>query len=274
MRLLAFLLGLLVLWLPIAVPIALLGPDPNTVTIATMTVLFVEFLALIRYWGKWVHGDRHIFRTYGLVRSRQNGLELLVGLALGLVGLGLMFGVQSGLGWIEWQFVAPLPLLKVILEGALTGLGTGLAEELVFRGWILDELERDYPPRVSLWSSSLLFACLHFIKPIGEVLRTFPQFPGLLLLGLVLAWAKRSTRDFSHPKGRLGLPIGLHAGLVWSYYIIQVGGLITYTKQIPEWLSGIDNNPLAGVIGLVFLTTIATVMQRRSQMNKLTHKID
>lgn len=269
MRLLALLLMLLVLWLPIALPIALFGPDPNTVTIATMTVLFLEFLALIRYWGRWVHGDRYIFRTYGLVRSRQNGLELLVGLALGLACLGLMFGVQARLGWTEWQSTAPLPLLKVILEGALTGLGTGLAEELVFRGWILDELERDYPPRVSLWSSTLLFACLHFIKPIGEIFRTFPQFPGLVILGLALVWAKRSTRDSSHPRGRLGLSIGLHAGLVWGYYIIHVGGLVAYTEQIPEWMTGIDKNPLAGVVGLVFLTLIAMIMQRRSQDNQL-----
>lgn len=266
-RLVAFLLVLALLWLPIAAPIALLVPDTNVVTIATMSILLVEFLVIVRYWGERVHGDARIFQTYGLVRSPQTGRELLAGLGLGLGCLGLVFGVQGQLGWIEWQPVSLLFLLKVTLEGLLTGLGTGFAEELVFRGWVLDELKRDYSARTALWGSSLIFAVLHFIKPISEIIRTFPQFPGLFLLGLSLVWAKRSTRDLNHPYGRLGLPIGLHAGLVWGYYIIQVGRLATYNANVPEWLTGIDKNPLAGTVGLIVLTVLAGLMQWRSKLN-------
>jgi len=270
-RLVLFLLGVLLLWLPIAAPIALLVADANTATIATMTLLFVEFLVLIRYWGKRVHGDTRIFQTYGWVRSPQAGQELLTGLVIGLTCLGLMFGVQGQLGWVEWQPVAFISLFRVMLAGLLTGIATGLAEELVFRGWILDELERDYSARMSLWVSSFIFAGLHFIKPIAEIIRTFPQFPGLLLLGLSLVWAKRSTRDLRSPHGRLGLSIGLHAGLVWGYYMIQVGGLATYSPNVPEWLTGIDKNPLAGAVGLIFLTVLAGLMQWRSKLNQKAH---
>lgn len=270
-RLLAFLLVLLLLWLPIAVPIALSLPDANAVTIATMTVLFVEFLAWIQLWGRKVHRDARILSTYGLVRSQQNTLELLLGIAFGLISLFLMFGVQGGMGWIEWQPVK-LALLQVTLEGVLTGFGTGLAEELVFRGWLLDELERDYNPGISLWGNSLIFACLHFIKPIPEIIRTFPQFPGLVLLGLALVWAKRSTRHPSCPNGRLGLPIGLHSGLVWGYYVIHVGNLISYRDRVPDWLTGIDQNPLAGAVGLIVLTALAGLMRWRSQVNQRFNK--
>ncbi|WP_416676416.1 CPBP family intramembrane glutamic endopeptidase [Egbenema bharatensis] len=275
-RILVF-LGLLgMCWLPLAAPIALLVPDDNTVTIITMSLLFVAFLVFVPIWGRSVHGEARPLRRYGLVGSKQNGLELLAGLVLGTVSLLAMFGVQAGLGWLEWRSAAP-SLPGVILEGLLVSLGVGLAEELVFRGWILDELDRDYSPRTALWSNSLLFAALHFLKPIPEMIRTFPQFPGLVLLGLALVWARRSTVSAASASthktaqpptaGRLGLPIGLHAGLVWGYYIMQVGELIQYTNRVPVWLTGIDGNPLAGAIGLLFLagiTLLIYLMYRRS----------
>ncbi|WP_225913962.1 CPBP family intramembrane glutamic endopeptidase [Leptolyngbya ohadii] len=269
MRIIAFLLLVLGVWLPFAVPIALLVRDANQVTIFTMSLMLVAFLLLIRVWGRRVHGERHTFQTYGLVFGRWNGLELLLGLAIGLVSLLLLFWVQSSLGWVAWQKLSPPP--RIVLEGGIMALGVGFAEELVFRGWIYDELRRDYSPKTVLWGNVLTFACLHFIKSPAEIVRTFPQFPGLVLLGLALVWAKRSTAvphltaDPRCPQGRLGLSIGLHAGLVWGYYIVNVGNLIRYADRIPQLLTGIDRNPLAGIIGLLFLCGLARLMAWRSQ---------
>jgi uncharacterized protein len=268
-RILAFLVILVILWLPVAAPIALLVPNANTVTLLTMPLLFVEFLLLIRLWGRWVHQDGRVFKSYGLSGSKQNGKECLVGLGLGFFSLMLLFVVQDWLGWLAWK-PPTQPLIVLIVVGLLVGLGTGFAEELVFRGWILDELQRDFTPRTALWGSSLFFAILHFIKPLPEVMRTSPQFFGLVLLGLALVWAKQSTRSLvwsasslCHHQGRLGLPIGLHGGLVFGYYIINVGNLVEYTGRVPTWITGLNNNPLAGCIGLIFLGVIALYMRQR-----------
>jgi membrane protease YdiL (CAAX protease family) len=274
-RILVFLGILAVFWLPFAAPIALLVPDANTVTILTMSLLFVGFLLFVPIWGRSVHGESQMFRRYGLGFAWQNGRELLAGLLVGLISVLAVFAVQAGFGWLEWQ-TNPM-LVSIILEGGIVAFGVGLAEEVVFRGWILDELDRDYSPPVALWSNSLLFAALHFIKPFPEMIRTFPQFPGLVLLGLALVWAKRSTRSIikanpgsnlvqssTYRYGRLGLPIGLHAGLVWGYYIVQVGELAHSTQHVSEWLTGIDGNPLAGAIGLCFLTLITLYLKRLS----------
>jgi hypothetical protein len=267
-RLLAYIGLLLLLWLPVAAPIALLVKDANTVSLLTMPFLAVVFLLLLPQWGKQVHGESQIFRTYGLVWSRQNGRELLLGLGIGLSSLFAMFWVQSSLGWVVWRSPFEQPstggLLRVGLEGAIVGLGVGFAEELAFRGWILDELRRDYSPSASLWTSSLIYAGLHFIKSPAEIVRTLPQFPGLVLLGLACVWAKRSTRTTTVPQGQLGLPIGLHGGLVWGYYIIQVGQLVQYPGHIAEWVTGIDRNPLSGVVGLLSLGVIAAGLKWRS----------
>ncbi len=255
-RLGCFILCLLVLWLPIAAPIYLLIKDANLVTILTMASLAIEFLIFLPFWGKYVHQQPRIFQHYGLELTRKNGVELLRGLAIGLISILILFGIEGLLGWLEWQQPSSF-LLRFVLEGIITALGTGFAEELFFRGWIYDELEREYSPLIVLWGSAMIFAVSHFIKPLPEVIRTSPQFFGLLLLGLALVWAKRRCR------GRLGLPIGLHAGLIWGWYIINVGQLVKYSGQVPDWVTGVNDNPLAGVMGLMFLVVLGLWMRGR-----------
>jgi hypothetical protein len=257
-RLGCFVLSLLLLWLPVAAPIyLLLSRDPNLVTILTMGLLFAAFLLLLRWWGQKVYQQPQLLGRYGLQGTRQNAKELFLGLGVGVLITFSLFGLEGLLGWLVWQ-PAAIPLPKLILEGFASALGIGFAEELVFRGWLLDELERDYRPRVSLLADAFIFALLHFLKPLREIFRTLPGFPGLLLLGLTLVWAKRGS------KGRLGLSIGLHAGLVWGYYIINVGNLVQFSGQVSDWITGVDKNPLAGVIGLVFLSVLAFGMRKRS----------
>ncbi len=249
-RLGAFLLALLVLWLPFAAPIYLLVHDANLVSILTIVLLYGEFILLLRLWGKYVYNQPQLLRHYGLEMTRLNGVELLRGLAIGIISLLILFGLEGSLGWLVWQ-QPKVFFLKLILESLIVGLGIGFAEELLFRGWLLDELQRDYSKTVALWVDAVAYAALHFIKPLEAIIHTLPQFPALVILGLTQVWGKRWRR------GRLGLPIGYHAGLVWGYYIINVGNLITYTKKVPEWITGIDRNPLAGVTGILLLSAIA-----------------
>ena len=258
LRLGIFLLSLLLVWLPLAAPIYLLGRDPNLVTILTMGLLFGEFLLLLQFfWGKKVHRQPQLLKRYGLAGTRQNGLNLLKGLSIGLLFTFSLFALEGLLGWVKFQTPqAVLP--RIILEGLVSALGIALAEELVFRGWLLDELQRDYSQRTSLWADAIIFAVSHFLKPLGEMIRTFPAFPGLLLLGLTLVWAKRSSGEL------LGLPIGIHAGLVWGYYILNVGKLVQYSDRVSPWITGVDGNPIAGVMGLLFLGVLAVWMRKRS----------
>jgi len=242
---------LLGLWLPIAGPVYWLWGTTNTVSIATILLLYALFVFLLRFWGRNVYQQPQPLHYYGL-RGKQ---ELLLGLTFSLLCIFCLFILEASLGWLVWQSVT-LELSKVILEGLAVALGIGLAEELLFRGWLLDELERDYRPQVSLWVCSTAFALLHFIKPWEVIRQSWPQFLGLLLLSSMLVQAKRLCQ------GRLGLPIGLHGGLVWGYYIVNVGNLVNYSQQVPSWLTGINHNPLAGLMGLLFLVSMNLGLQR------------
>lgn len=215
-------------------------------------------MLLVRLWGKYVYHQPFLLRSYGLTKSRQNGIELLLGLGSGIITVLCLYLVEGWLGWLLWQ-QPNIFLPRLIIEGLIVSLAYGLAEELLFRGWLLDELQRDYRCRVAQGADALVYAMLHFIKPLPEIIRTLPQFPALVLLGLTLVYAKRIGGD------RLGLPIGLHAGLVWGYYIINVGQVIQYSGRVPSWITGVDRNPLAGVMGLLFLSAIAFAMSRAAR---------
>ncbi|GGA24752.1 CPBP family intramembrane glutamic endopeptidase [Okeania sp. KiyG1] len=311
-----FILTLFLSWIPLAAPIYFFGRDANLASILAIALLYIEFIILVQFWGKKVYQQSHLLRRYGLEISRRNFQKFFQGLGIGLVSLFGFFILEALLGWVIWQSPsAKLP--QFILEGFLVSVGIGFAEELLFRGWLLDELERDYKPKVALWVSSVVYALLHFIKPVAEILRTWFQFPGLVLLGLIFVWAKcdeegrrkkeegrrnkwmgtqtptneeerrnkwmgtQTPTNYKHrldggvfnPKEKdkliyyqqelLGLPIGIHAGFVWGYYIINVGGLVKYSSVVGEWIVGINGNPLAGVMGWFFLGAIALFIQRK-----------
>ncbi|WP_017652920.1 CPBP family intramembrane glutamic endopeptidase [Fortiea contorta] len=258
-RLGCFILILLLVWLPFAVPIYLLIADANLVSILTIVLLYVEFIILLKLWGKYIYKKPHILRVYGLEITRRNGIELLSGFVMGIINIFILFGVESYFGWLFWQ-QPNISLIKVILEGLIVGFGVGFAEELLFRGWLLNELQKDYSPRVALWTNAITFAALHFIKPLAAIIHTLPQFPALVLLGLTQVWGKRWRG------GRLGLPIGLHGGLVCGYYIINVGGLIKYSGKVPDWIIGVNQNPLQGVMGVLFMSVLALWMRGRQRV--------
>ena len=254
-RVIGFLVVLALVWLPIALPLYLWLGTTTSLSVMPLILLYGLFVVGLQIWGKRVHHHSKPLQAHGLVKSTQSWRELLTGIVLGVVSLGLLFGIEGWLGWLQWQAV-PLVFWRILLEGFLVGLGVSLAEELVFRGWLLDELRYDWGFSRALWASSLVYAARHFIKPWQDILEELPSFPGLLLLGLVLGWARQRT------KGRLGLAMGLHGGLVWGYYLVDVGDLASYTQVVPDWVTGINQNPLAGAVGFVFLSVIAALLRQ------------
>ncbi|MCL2930664.1 MAG: type II CAAX endopeptidase family protein [Trichodesmium sp. St16_bin4-tuft] len=265
-RIVIFLNILLLVWMPLAIPIYFLVEDVNLQSIWTITLLYIEFIILVRLWGKKVYQQPHLLCDYGLIINRRNFQLFFQGLGIGLFCLFSLLILEMFLGWVVWVS-PPGNLLKFIFEGLLVSVGIGFAEELLFRGWLLDELERNYQSTIVLWVSSIVYAVLHFIKPIEEIWRTLLQFPGLVLLGLIFVWAKRSSgkklNKFTNKKEELlGFPMGIHAGLVWGYYIVNVSGLVKYDDEVGDWLIGIDGNPLMGLMGLLFLGVIAFGVRR------------
>lgn len=273
-RIFAFLLLLAIAVAPFSLPLYWLSAatDPSTFSditeIVALALIYVGFLIGLPIWGKRVHGWHQTFNRCGWSWRLQTARDLLLAMMIGMFGVFALFGLQTLLGWAAPSTPSPR-FSYFVVEGLIMAIAVAFAEEMLFRGWLLSELEENYGSKVSLWMCAVFFAVMHFIKPWSEIVRTFPQFLGLVVLGLALVWARRSptgrpvasvthsTELSNRVRSRLGYPIGLHAGLIYGYYLINVGGLSEYTGMVPEWLTGIDANPLAGLLGLALLSAIA-----------------
>jgi uncharacterized protein len=246
LRILSFLLLLVLLWAPIALPINALIKDKNLVSLMTMPVLYLIFVGLLQFWGRLGYGEPNLLARYGMRRSTAWIYEWLGGLGMGYGVVLLLFELQGAIGWIRW-FNPVRPLPTVMLEGLVMAVLVGLAEEILFRGWLLDELTRRYRPNVALALASMIYAVVHSLKLVPASI----QWVSLALLGWTLGMAKRITGD------RLGMSAGLHAGLVWCYYVLNVGQLFVYTNKVPVWITGWERNPLAGSLGIATMAALA-----------------
>lgn len=273
LRIMVFLGLLLIIWLPFAAPIQWLAwqLESSQIPLVALGILYIEFLILLRTWRKHLYHETKPLHCCGFQVSRRFLRGILQGFAIGCLGVAALFSIELLLGWAT--LLPPTRnLIGLALEGLVTAIAVSFCEELFFRGWLVTELEQDYSGFWALVVSSGVFAIAHYLRPLAVILATWPQMLGLYLLGITLVWAKRATQTSApkraqpnlprtpkhwHKGGSLGAPMGLHAGLVWSYYLVNVGNLIDYSPTVHPWIIGIDRNPLAGMLGIALLGIIA-----------------
>jgi membrane protease YdiL (CAAX protease family) len=280
-RLFGFFLIWMLLWLPLAIPLGVAlqwRPWHRVTTPAQKLPLVASLYALapVVIWGEAIL-EQGSLRDYGLWLNVASLQSLGSGLVLGVSGLAILFTLQQQLGWIRLQpQPAVLPIvstessvateldglidkqslssrrLALLLFSTLAiALWISFIEELVFRGFLVNQLQRDAASWIAVTIASLIFALLHLVWEGQEAI---PQLLGLWLMGVVLSiacWADQ---------GSLGLAIGLHAGWVWTIASLDTTQLICYTGKAPEWLTGLGNKPLAGVMGLLSLVVTAGVL--------------
>jgi uncharacterized protein len=237
----------LLVWLPIAIPLAAFLKwqpfKPLEVRQKLPLVFSLYLLAPIVLWAiAWVQNVS--FLSYGLAGNRQILSSIGLGIGLGAIGLGSLFTLQTVLGWIEWRTENWTKLGAVLLPTLLLGLLVGGIEELVFRGFLFNQLLTAFDFWTAAIASSLIFAFLHLV---WEGKENIPQLPGLSLMGVVLCLALGAD------SGSIGLAWGLHAGWVWTIATLDSTQLMQPTKDAPEWLIGAAGKPLEGMTGLLFL---------------------
>ena len=197
------------------------------------------------------------------------------------IGCAISGGMLWGLGTILEVFgvyapKTPVPgpgslLAKTLIPAAVVSL----LEEWLFRGLLLGLWLRLSNTVSACIGTSLLFAFVHFLKPpdgaiiqdpanafagfdlLGEILLRFANplffvtdFASLLVVGLILAWARVRT-------GALWFAIGLHAGWIMAYI-----GFNLYHKSVADhflrpWAVG--DSLRSGVLPLLTLGITAVI---------------
>ncbi|MGD1913836.1 MAG: lysostaphin resistance A-like protein [Rivularia sp. (in: cyanobacteria)] len=189
------------------------------------------------------------FSSYGWLGNFSILYSFSLGLGLGALSLAFVFGCHLCFGLCKLKISNLKSLPSTLFSIMLVATLVGGVEELVFRGFLFSQLQEDYSVWIATVTSSLIFALLHLVWEQSE---TIPQLPGLCLMGMVLVLARFADN------GSLGLAWGLHAGWVWSIAAIDTLNLIDYTGRAPEWITGKNKKPLAGVAG-IFCMGITTV---------------
>lgn len=251
----AFFLGWGLLWLPIALPlaIALRWRPAQALSMRQKLPLLASLYGVAPVVVGWVGwATQTSWAAYGLPLNASLLGSLVLGTGAGIVGIGLMTLLQMRWGWLARSPVDDPPqrasLASTLASTLLIGVGVGFTEEVIFRGFLINQLSRD----VALWQAaaiaSVIFAVLHLVWDASQ---TVPQLPGLWLMGMVLALARWADH------GNLGLAWGLHAGWVGAIATIDTQQWLTPTGTVPAWVTGVQGNVLAGLVGILFLLVMA-----------------
>ena len=265
-RLLAHLVLLVVLYFAVAIFLAplqaILGTDEsytalflhNTV-IAVIAITAAIFLARRRF-------DKRTFTSLGLAWNRRAIRDLLVGAGIAGLIIAAIYAAEAAFGWLRfeafaWQSETPGAIAGSLLLYLVIYLAVGWHEELLFRGYWLQNLSEGLGAGWGVLISSCIFALLHGFNANSSPAAVFM----LIASGLFLAYGYLRTRQ-------LWLPIGLHIG--WNFFQGPLFGFpvsgtdpFTLIRQIstgPELLTGGAFGPEAGLIVLPALLAGAALI--------------
>ena len=230
--------------------------NSNNLSITGTIITFLFFLLLLPSWGRvrWKTNDLWLYigldfkNKFRALKSFVNGFIF----SFFLLFTFFLFCYLSG--WVDsFNYIKISSLLNAIL---LT-ISIGFVEEIVFRGWLMEEMVLLFGLRRGIILQSAIFSLAHYRSDIG-FLALIPFFSGLFLFGLVLTL--RRTID----KGSLWGCIGLHGGLVGIWYLFD-SGMVIFSIDTPYYLLGPSKyivNPIGSVIGITILL-ITLFFQRR-----------
>jgi membrane protease YdiL (CAAX protease family) len=194
--------------------------------------------------------DKRTFTSLGLVWNRRAARDLLAGIGITGLIMSLIYAAEAALGWLRfdafaWQSEAPGAIAGNLLLYLVIYLAVGWQEELLCRGYWLQNLSERLGAGWGVLISSWIFALLHAFNPNSSPAAVFM----LIASGLFLACGYLRTRQ-------LWLPIGLHIG--WNFFEGPVFGfavsgtspfrLISQTPTGPELFTGGAFGPEAGLI--------------------------
>ena len=228
----------------------------NNLSIIGTLITFIMFLSVLPSWGRVRWKTNNLWVSIGLdFQSKFTAFKIFSSgfiFAVFLIFMLVLFCYAGG--WVEsFESIK----FSELLNATLLVVGIVFAEEIVFRGWLLEEMVLLFGLRRGMILQSIIFSLAHFRADIG-LLALIPFLIGLFLFGLVLTL--RRTFD----RGSLWGCIGLHGGLVAIWYLFD-SGMVVFSIDTPYFLLGPSKNmvnPIGSVIGITILL-VTLFFQRR-----------
>ncbi|ABV50004.1 Abortive infection protein [Prochlorococcus marinus str. MIT 9215] len=242
-------------------PLLLLNFEKENLSLIGTIFTFLLFIFLLPYWFNIKRNISSTWLLLGITKHKflKNFVSFSQGIlfALFLIILILVPLLQQNcISWIG-EFS-----LSILLNSIVLGLGVGFAEEIIFRGWLLEELKFEYGTKISIAIQAIVFSYVHnfsnelFWNMIGLRL-------GFILLGIFLSLVR--IRD----QGSLWNCIGIHGGLVGIWFLLN-NGLIEFKENTPSFLAGpfTQNTPnpigsFSAILILLLLCIFYTVQSKK-----------
>ena len=186
---------LLVVYISLSIVAGMLLPTFET----WITFNLVAAFALVYLFRKYA--DKKSFSGIGFDFSRFYP-DALVGACLGICLIcagSLLILYLDGMEWIDIA-----PNLRELFNSAMIMLMVAVADELVFRGYVLRNLMKSVNKWLALFLSALLFTAVHLTNPEVPATGLLNTFLGGLLLGITFI----NTR-------KLWLPVSFH--FFWNF---------------------------------------------------------
>ncbi|WP_413678593.1 CPBP family intramembrane glutamic endopeptidase [Prochlorococcus sp. MIT 0916] len=228
----------------------------SNLSIIGTIITFILFLSVLPSWGSIRWKTNHLWLSLGLdFKDKFTAFKIFFsGFIFSVFLLLILFLVLFLLGWVDKvNYVKFTELLNAIL----LIVGIVFAEEIVFRGWLMEEMVLLFGLRRGIIFQSAIFSLAHYRSDIG-LFALIPFLTGLFLFGLVLTL--RRTID----RGSLLGCIGLHGGLVGTWYLFD-SGMVVFSINTPYFLLGPSENmvnPIGSIVGITILL-ITIFFQRR-----------
>ncbi len=228
----------------------------NNLSILGTIITFILFLILLPSWGRIRWKTNDIWLSIGLdFKNKYTALKIFFNgfiFSVFLIIILFIFFLLSG--WIDRvDYIKFIQLLNAIL----LIVGIVFAEEMIFRGWLMEEMILLVGMRRGIIFQSAIFSLAHYRSDLS-LSALIPFLTGLFLFGIVLTF--RRIID----KGSLWGCIGLHGGLVAIWYLFD-SGMVSFSSDTPYFLLGPSRhmvNPIGSIIGIIILL-ITIFFQRR-----------
>jgi membrane protease YdiL (CAAX protease family) len=228
------------------------GGDPVAASQSPLFVLAPLAGITLATWiaRRWL--DHRSFRSLGFDLDAHAWRDLLFGAVMPGVLFALIFVFEWAFGWLHYngtalQIASGGRVLGELIASLVVFIVVGYQEELLSRGYQLQNLVAGLGLPFGLFVTSAIFALLHAANPGASLLST----AGILAAGYFLAYGWIRT-------GNLWLPIGVHIG--WNFFqgtifgfpVSGTGGfhLLQHTVTGPPVVTGGVFGPEAGLTGL------------------------
>ena len=228
----------------LATPLLLIGLGKVNLSLTGTIFTFLLFVFSLPKWFQIRWGINNTWELLGINKIHRDInwiFYFMKGFILSIILVCLIIIPLIGTQWASWLGkISP----EIFINAIILIIGVGFAEELIFRGWLLEELKNQFGLKKAIIAQASIFSIVHigFDLPVWQMTSILS---GLFLLGILLSIVR--LKD----KNSLWGCIGLHGGLVGLWFLTN-NGLLDISKDYPKWIFG-PGNPLGGILGIFIM---------------------